>query len=135
MDFGTAVGRYFSNYFNFQDRARRAEFWWPVVMQLLVYLVLIFAHMTIFGVSGQGEMNAMSLLLTAVWLIFGLACLIPTLAVSVRRLHDKDMSGWWYLINLVPFGSLVLLFMYATEGTQGPNKYGPDPKDLSRGVF
>ncbi len=69
--------------------------------------------------------------------LYGLAAFIPNLAVNVRRLHDRDMSGWWLLglvvLSAIPvvgiivsIGWLVLMFL---PGTQGPNRFGPDPKD------
>ena len=62
------------------------------------------------------------------WL-WGLATLIPNLAVGVRRLHDTNRSGWWMLIVLVPLiGIVVLLIFDVMEGTKGPNRFGPDPK-------
>ena len=66
-------------------------------------------------------------------LIFGLlwlAIIIPSLAVTVRRLHDQDKTGWLVLLGLIPFvGGLILLVFMLLEGTKGPNQYGPDPKD------
>ena len=134
MDFGTAVGRYFSNYFNFQDRARRAEYWWPVLMQFIAYVAMIIVS-GIFGMLGDIGMMLIWIPLVLYW-IFGLACIIPSLAVAVRRLHDKDMSGWGILIGFIPLiGALVLLFFFVTEGTPGPNKYGPSPKSPTPDVF
>lgn len=65
--------------------------------------------------------------------LYSLAIFIPNLAVIVRRLHDQDKSGWWFLIGLVPIiGGIWLLILYLTDGTPGPNRFGPDPK--GRGV-
>jgi uncharacterized membrane protein YhaH (DUF805 family) len=52
---------------------------------------------------------------------------IPGLAVSIRRLHDTDRSGWWWWLSLVPFGSVVVLVFHALPGTAGPNQFGPVP--------
>lgn len=72
---------------------------------------------------------------TGGWIAFGLLMVwalitfIPTLAVSIRRLHDQDKSGWFYLINFVPFvGGIIMIVFYLLEGTRGPNRFGPDPK-------
>ncbi|MDH6265205.1 uncharacterized membrane protein YhaH (DUF805 family) [Rhizobium sp. SG_E_25_P2] len=60
--------------------------------------------------------------------IFGLATLIPGIAVGVRRLHDRDMSGWWLLIGFVPLvGWLILIYLLATPGTVGENRFGSEP--------
>ena len=65
--------------------------------------------------------------------IYGLAALIPGLAVSVRRLHDINKSGWWILISLVPgVGGLILLILDCIEGDPGDNQYGPNPKLLAQ---
>ena len=61
--------------------------------------------------------------------LWWLAIFIPNLAVIVRRLHDQDKSGWWFFIGFVPIiGGIWLLILYLTDGTPGPNQYGPDPK-------
>lgn len=61
--------------------------------------------------------------------LYWLATFIPSLAVSVRRMHDQDKSGWWILISLVPLiGGIWLLVLYFMDGTPGPNRFGPDPK-------
>ena len=63
--------------------------------------------------------------------VFGLAILIPWLAVAVRRLHDTDRSGFWLLIIFFPLiGSLVLLVFFIMSGTRGPNRFGPDPVEV-----
>lgn len=57
-----------------------------------------------------------------------LGLFLPALSVAVRRLHDLDRTGWWYLIILVPLiGLIVLLVFFVTRGTSGPNRFGPDP--------
>ncbi len=134
MDFGTAIRLYFSNYFNFQDRARRAEYWWPVLMQTVVTFVF---QVVIFTFLGSGSTNSVLLtILGVLYWLFSVACIIPSLSVAVRRLHDKDMSGWWILIGIIPLiGTLFLLFQFVTEGTPGPNKYGPNPKSPTPDVF
>jgi uncharacterized membrane protein YhaH (DUF805 family) len=64
-----------------------------------------------------------------------LAILIPSLAVTVRRLHDIDRSGWWIFINLIPLiGAIVLLVFAVSEGTPGNNRYGPNPKGATARV-
>jgi len=61
--------------------------------------------------------------------IYALAVLIPSIAVTVRRLHDTDRSGWWFFIQLIPVvGGIVLLVFACLEGARGPNRFGADPK-------
>jgi len=59
---------------------------------------------------------------------YTLATFIPSLAVTVRRLHDINRSGWWLLIGLIPLGGLVLLIFVCLDSNPGPNEYGPNPK-------
>lgn len=62
--------------------------------------------------------------------LYTLAVLIPSLAVSVRRLHDTNRSGWWLLLLLIPLiGALVILIFTVQDGTPGENTYGADPKE------
>jgi uncharacterized membrane protein YhaH (DUF805 family) len=63
--------------------------------------------------------------------VYALAILIPSIAVSIRRLHDVDRSGWWLLIGLVPIvGVIILIVFHATAGNPAPNAYGPTPDPL-----
>ncbi len=60
--------------------------------------------------------------------IWGLATFLPSLAMGVRRLHDTDRSGWWWLLSFIPLiGIIVLIVFWCSEGTRGPNRFGPDP--------
>jgi uncharacterized membrane protein YhaH (DUF805 family) len=63
-------------------------------------------------------------LIVLIFSLILLSLILPTLAVSVRRLHDRDLTGWWYFLGLVPFGGIVLIVWYASPGTAGPNRYG-----------
>jgi uncharacterized membrane protein YhaH (DUF805 family) len=109
----------------FSGRARRMEFWYFVLFNLVVYIVLslIDALLGTYNiVSGVGLLSG----------IYSLAVLIPTLSLWVRRLHDIDRTGWWILINLIPLiGTIVLLVFALTPGTPGSNRYGPDPKQAT----
>lgn len=101
---------------DFSGRARRKEYWMFALVNLLIAVVLAFIE-SLLG-------------LTAVLgTLYALAVLIPSLAVSVRRLHDTSRSGWWVLISLVPvIGTLILLIFLVLEGDAASNEYGPDPK-------
>ena len=109
------------NYANFDGRARRAQFWWYVLANLIISIVLNIIDAVI-GLGIGGGVGVLGL-------IYGLAVLIPGLAVAVRRLHDTDKSGWWILIGLIPIvGIIVLIVFWATDGLPGPNKYGASEK-------
>jgi uncharacterized membrane protein YhaH (DUF805 family) len=69
-----------------------------------------------------------ALRITVAYPLFGLATFLPGLAVAVRRLHDIDRTGWWILLALIPLvGAIVLIIWYCTKGTDGPNRFGPNP--------
>jgi len=125
VGFGGAITRGFSNYFTFSGRATRAEYWWWVLFTALVGLIPL----------------------------AGLVTLIPMLAVTSRRLHDIGKSGWvqimpWtivavtlvlaletalFVIGMIAvFASFVVLIVWlAKKGDEGPNKYGPDPRQAT----
>jgi uncharacterized membrane protein YhaH (DUF805 family) len=79
--------------------------------------------------------NPVATVLGLALVIFWLAIFIPDLAVTVRRLHDTDRSGWWYLLLIVPFGWVLVLVWMCTKGTDGQNDYGPDPFGPSVRIF
>lgn len=106
----------------FGGRAQRAEYWYFMLFYVVAYVVLGLLD----GSLTRPPEESGTGLLTGV---FALALLIPSLAVSVRRLHDTDRSGWWLLLILVPLiGAIVLLVFTIQDGTQGDNRFGPDPK-------
>lgn len=105
----------------FSGRARRKEYWFFVLFNVIVSigLAVIDSMLGLYASAGVGVLS----------LIYSLGVLIPSIAVSVRRLHDINKSGWWVLIVLVPFiGWLILLIFALIAGTPGDNQYGPDPK-------
>lgn len=116
------------NYVNFSGRARRAEYWnyalinWLIGIVLMIPVLLLFAD---FPNIDLEKINTYSLPYT----IYALATFLPSLAVLVRRLHDVEKSGWYFLIALIPFvGPIILLFKLFKAGTVGMNQYGEDPK-------
>lgn len=112
------------NYANFEGRARRAEYWNFFLFNILISFGLGFVG-GLLGLTIGAEVEILSTL-------YGLAVLIPGIAVGVRRLHDTNRSGWWLLIALIPLiGVIILIVFLATEGNSGPNQYGPDPKNPS----
>lgn len=102
----------------FEGRAHRTEYW----MFVLVNLVVLFGIGLVEFMLGMGS---------TIGFIYSLAILIPSVAVSVRRLHDTGRSGWWILIGIIPLlGTLVLLVFYCLDGELDDNEYGADPKRL-----
>lgn len=114
------------NFSNFEGRARRREYWGFALINLLVLVGLAF----ILGIFAVAKVDALFYVGIGIIGIYVLATIIPSIALSVRRLHDTNKSGWFYLISFIPYiGSFVLLVFFCIEGTRGPNNYGLDPKD------
>lgn len=130
MSFAEAIRTCFSKYTDFSGRAARPEFWYFVLFSIIVdvaFWLLLFVVAMMAGPSGNSGVALISLVLTVLWLVVQLALLVPQLAVLVRRLHDTNRSAWWILVALIPFGSLILLFLCVQEGDAGTNLYGPPP--------
>lgn len=112
-------------YFVFQGRARRKEYWFFWLFNtifLAILSVLDNSTGTFNPDSGYGLLSG----------IYSLVVFIPSLAVSVRRLHDTSRSGWWLLISLIPLiGFIVLLIFMLQNSTPGQNQYGANPKGLN----
>ena len=105
------------NYANFDGRARRSEYWYFALANFLVGFIL--------GIIGGFVPVVMY-----ISYLYSLAVLLPGIAVAIRRLHDIGKSGWYLLVVLIPIaGAIWLIVLLATEGTTGPNEYGPDPKN------
>ena len=116
-------------YADFGGRARRTEFWMFTLVSAIISIVLAIVD-TATGTAGVYAAGGMASYSPGILgSIYALAVLIPSLAVTVRRLHDIDRSGWWILIGLIPVvGGIVLLVFACLEGTRGPNRFGADPK-------
>lgn len=106
MTFVDSIKTCFKKYADFNGRAARSEYWFFMLFTTVLMMVCSMVH-------------------TYAMLAALLGTLVPIIAVSIRRLHDIDKSGWFYLLSFVPFGSLVLLFFACQPGTAGDNKFGP----------
>ena len=142
-------------YADFSGRSRRLEFWMFALMNFIVACVLagpaymsFISQMSQFMMTAQGgaatemdlfsslQLSTTAMVLLGLYVLYALFMLIPSIAVVVRRLHDRNLSGWWYLglilVSWIPLVGLVasvafLVFMFL-DGTPGPNRFGPDPK-------
>ena len=142
MEFKEAVRTCLTQkYCRFKGRASRAEFWWFSLFTLLLNIVVLLV-----GAIAPGLVSIISAAL-GLWLV------LPTVSAATRRLHDRNLSGWWQALPLLlvlpgiagaaldatwllvcsaaaaGLASLALLVLYALKGTCGPNRFGPDPLD------
>lgn len=127
----------YKRYAEFSGRSRRKEYWSFALLQLVISIVLT-ALLFAGGFSsfdpntGAPSFGATFYVGVGLLILFALASFIPGLAVLVRRLHDQDKSGWFALLYLIPYvGPIVILVFMFIDGTKGPNRFGPDPKDPS----
>jgi len=111
-------------YAQFNGRSRRKEYWMFILFNMAFAIVAMLLD-NVLGLANETVGYG------PIYGIYSLAVFIPGLAVSVRRLHDVNKSGWMLLIALIPLiGAIWLIVLLATDGTKGPNQYGPDPKNL-----
>jgi len=115
------------NYVNFNGRATRTEYW-------MFYLFYILFYFVAYGIlmAGLFAQNDVVTILGSVLVIgFVLATMLPMWAVSIRRLHDVGKSGWFILVNLIPFaGPIWFLVLMCTDSQPGTNQYGDNPKGM-----
>ena len=112
-------------YADFSGRARRTEYWMFVLFNIIFAIVAMILD-NVLGIAIQGVGYG------PLYGLYALALLIPGLAVAVRRLHDVGKSGWMFLIVLIPLvGPIWLLVLFCTDGQQGNNKWGQNPKEVA----
>ena len=112
MTFGESVSTCLKKYFVFDGRASRSEYWWfQLIVSPSYFISTVFENDIAY-----------------IFLGITLFTLIPAISAGVRRLHDTNRSGFFLLISFIPFiGGLILLFFLIPEGTNGKNRFGPDP--------
>tara|TARA_B100000524_G_scaffold45485_1_gene21646 strand:- start:367 stop:741 length:375 start_codon:yes stop_codon:yes gene_type:complete len=113
------------NYANFNGRARRKEYWMFTLFYSLLVTACAFALALLVATGSQ----SLTLLVAIISIAAILAHVVPSIAVTVRRLHDVGQSGWFLLLAFIPYiGNLIIFVFSVIEGNKGTNKYGPDPK-------
>lgn len=113
MTFTQAISSGLRRYVDFKTRSSRSEYWWWSLFSLLVGL----GTSTFDLMIGVAILNGIS----------SLALFLPGVAVAIRRLHDVNRSGWWFLLAFTVIGILLLIYWYLQPGTRGTNNYGADP--------
>lgn len=140
MTFVESIKSVYSNYATFSGRASRSEFWWFTLFYTVVFIALYFPALsamlgslssaTIDPVTGElTNVNAgaggFGVIMGILAFLFAVVSLIPSIAVSIRRLHDTDRSGWWWWIGFVPVvGGFIFLVLMLLPSTPGRNQYG-----------
>ena len=108
-DLTNSVISCFNKYFDFETRSSRKEFWYLQLFRILMFLSITYLE---------------SLGLSGLLFISNFIFLIPEIAVSIRRLHDINKSGWWILLTLTIIGIIPLIYFYCIKGDDGANDYG-----------
>jgi uncharacterized membrane protein YhaH (DUF805 family) len=124
----------YKRYADFSGRSQRKEYWMFSLFMALVVIGLLVIAGLLGGFSDTG--GGMSMIFLIPFMLFMFASIIPSIAVTVRRLHDQDKSGWFYLLSFIPYvGGIVIFVFMCIDGTPGPNRFGPDPKGGHSDVF
>ena len=111
--------RVWKKYAVFSGRATRSEYWYFVLINMVVSIILVSIDKNI----ADGDI---------LYTIYSFAVIIPSLAVATRRLHDTDRTGWWQLILLIPvIGFIILVVFLVQDSNPYTNRYGPNPKGLN----
>ncbi len=160
LSFGEAVRRFYGNYVNAEGRAQRSAYWWVQLYQLI--LIVVFCIIILMAEGGLSLIEATATMttfdeFTVQWadlgfsgkaatyciLIFSLVNFLPGIMLNIRRFHDLDRTGWlvlfFFIVSNLPvigiIASLVNIVWFIFPGTEGPNKYGPDPLGPNTDVF
>ena len=122
MGFGEAIKTCFRKYVDFKGRARRPEYWWWTLFNVLLSIPLALVDVAIEGAGGPAVLSN----------LVNLALFLPSLAVGVRRLHDTDRRGWWLLLWLIPLiGWIIIIVFLCQRGTDGANRFGSDDSNVA----
>lgn len=121
---------------DFSGRATRGDFWWAYLANILVGAVIgavTGLFVGILAIISEDLAAIGSILVGGIATLYGLIIIVPFIALTVRRFHDIDKSGWWYLICLAlsgccGIGGILFIIFMCKDGTPGTNNFGPDPK-------
>lgn len=123
--------RVLKQYATFSGRAQRKEYWMFTLFNFIVYVVVDILQ----TVASNSQLASVAFILAILYLLYSLGILIPSVAVTARRLHDIGKSGWWMLISIIPLiGAIILLVLLITDSKPGDNQYGPNPKGVGGGA-
>ena len=118
-------------YFSLEGRISRSTYWLKFMLPYIVlYIIAVFLDMQDIQAQMQANPEAFNpaMVVMKYSLIFSLVMLYPSIAVGVKRCHDRNRTGWFLLISLIPLVNLwVLVELWFLKGTTGANNYGEDP--------
>ncbi|MEC3912329.1 DUF805 domain-containing protein [Sphingobium sp. CR2-8] len=118
-------------YADFSGRSRRKEYWMFFLGYMLAAIALGIVGV-ILGGFPSGQASGGASLMVILLLVLVAVLIIPSFAVQVRRFHDQNRSGWFVLLNFVPYvGGIIVLVFMCLDGTRGENRFGPDPKQTA----
>ena len=116
-------------YSTFEGRATRSEFWYYTLLSNIIYIALLFVSSIATLIQASLNIDFLSSLVSTFTLVWLIGTIIPGMALTCRRLHDTDKSGWLQLLILIPLiGPIVLIVFFASAGTEKENRFGPNPK-------
>ncbi|WP_411341562.1 DUF805 domain-containing protein [Sphingopyxis sp. J-6] len=125
----------FKRYADFNGRSQRMEYWMFTLFVTIIAFALVIVAGILGGFSDSGE-TGLSMIVIIPLILLVLATIIPSIAVTVRRFHDQDKSGWFYLLGFIPYvGGIIVFIFMCIDGTPGPNRFGPDPKGGHSDIF
>ncbi len=128
---------FFQNYidtvksFSFKGRATRKQYWLYTLFQFFIFIIFIGVTLPFQGTQHGPESagGIFANLIAISYLIYLLATAIQSLAITTRRLHDANLSGWWQLLMLLPYlGNIILLVLVVLPSKNQPNRFGPLPE-------
>ncbi len=134
MDMQTSVITCFKKYITIKGRASLSEFWWFILFNLIIYLflntIVIILYKLAYELAYIGDTSLImyheiASIVPAIWYLL---IVIPITCAYIRRLHDINRSGWWYLFTFIPLiGWITSLVFLSKKGTAGDNRFGADP--------
>lgn len=118
----------YCKHFDFQGRSCRSEFWWASLGICLIEVATTLLFCLIFALLKPLSEEAALIFVGIDILAASILGAYANILISIRRLHDRNMRGWWYLLFFIPYvGWATLIVLFCLKGTTGPNRFGPDP--------
>jgi uncharacterized membrane protein YhaH (DUF805 family) len=117
--------------FAIEGRITRSQYWGCTIGKLVAFLAIIGV---LAGITGGFDQESSVTLLAFILLVpIYIAWVWMAICVGAKRCHDRDRSGWFQLISLIPLigGIWLLIELGFLDGTQGPNRFGPSPKGIA----